>query len=378
MIGIEKVLKCSSEQYYFEVRKSDENAFWEYCKANDILYSPSVKKDFESVFEKPLVHVLINHLSVISVNGEPHDTTNVIRFRFEDILNDRLLPIRDTVMFMDKFDIPEGETYIPEFITAIVLPVLKRPGDINRLYKGMANRETDPPVIYYKGSYKQAEELRRRFGTKDMYGENGPVKIIPSGEDVRDNQAYTRRDGNELYGYVKRWVLNSDGMPMLLNFDEIMDYYLIPAEVKELNAYTIRCLDPNAIIYRNVYVKRNGEPEKKEYLQVCIHSKEFEFKLAQLLHKLGVWDVISVIKTETNYRNEKAIEICASSSFPAIYKKVVYHHASDEPVIPDALNIDISERSQIGHILYLALATYKNSHNWLYEINSNQFTFTIE
>ena len=85
-----------------------------------------------------------------------------------------------------------------------------------------------------------------------------------------------------------------------------------------------------------------------------------------------------MIKTETNFRNEKAIELCASSSFSTIYKKVVYLHANDEQVIPDALNIDISERSQIGHILFLALAAYKNSHKWLYEINSNQFTFTIE
>lgn len=376
MIEIRNVLKCSGEQYCFEVKKTEESAFWEYYKDSDIHICDKVKN---TTFDKPELCFVFNLTSVIDVCDKNDDFVKHWKhFRFEDIMNNRLLPIWNNVMFMEKFNIPDDETYIPEYIEAIVLPVLKRPGDINRLYKGMAKRSTNPPIIYYKGSYKQAEELRRRFGTKDMYGENGLVSVIPSGRDVRDNQAYTRHDKNELYNYVSRWVLDSEGMPRLLNFDEIMDYYLIPAEVKMLNAYTIRCLDPNTIIYRNVYVKRNGEPEKKEYLQVCIHSKEFEFKLIQLLNKLGVWDVISVIKTETNnFNKEGALELRAESSSTLVYEKVVYLHASDEPVIPDALNIDLSERGMIGHILFLALAAYKNSHKWLYEINSNQFTFTI-
>lgn len=374
MISFEELIKYH-ESFYFEVEKNEREEFLHYCVGWGLSWENKKiepQNDIHLVKENILycgknkIKKACNLLDDVQLNEIWH-------YRFEDIRNNRILPIIDGIAFMEKFDIPQNDedTYLPYGLKAIVLPVLNNPGDINKLYKGInKDKEWHSPDVYYKGSYAQTTELNRRFGTKELNSSKNHVCVIASGKDIRDNQAYILNKDDNLYSNIRRWIPDNNGIPRLLEYEDIMDSILIPGRI---DPRMIRCINPNSIINEHVYTDNESTDNEKheEYTQVFIHYQLFEYELLALLDKLKIDRYIKIIKT-VSYDKEMAYEFTIGKH-PTInsFKNITYYKTFDEEKLNDgSLELYIKDRHRVSHFLLMALAMYKQQNKWLSEIKS--------
>ena len=374
MIRIEELTKFSNH-FYILVDRKDYRNFLNYCIENNLAWRTGEKivteKDtlrcwnrmqiIDSKFVRPLKG------SALSMMANDMDS-----FYFSDIKNDRIIRYRGNTAFLEKFDIPQDHTFLDYRADEIVLPLLENPKDINRLFKGINDgREWKYRKIFYHGNYKQTSDLKKHFGIKELNSEDGHVAAIPNGCSVKDNQEHIIEYG--LYNYVPRWVFDEKGNPKILKYEEIMNSILVLAD---LDPKAIRCISPNAIIYTNIYL----DAEKTiPVTQIFIMSERFEKDVVIYLKMIGIEEYCKIIKQDT-YTKERVLVFSTTDPETPIfeYKGILYFDDFNSlSNIKNVLTLYTGEKHNVGHILFLALAAYKDSHRELFEINKNGFSFKI-
>ncbi|GEM_PF-4431721 len=374
MIRIEELTK-QSNRFYILMDKKNYRDFLSYCVENGLTWRSGENIDpkrdafrcwdrmqiIDGKFVRPLEG------SALSMMANSMDS-----FCFSDIKDDRIIRYRGNIAFLEKFDIPLDHTFLDYRADEIVLPLLENPKDINRLFKGINDgREWKYRKIFYHGNYEQTSDLKKHFGIKELNFENGHVSAIPNGCSVKNNQEHIIENG--LYNYVPRWAFDEKGNPRVLKFEEIMNSILVLAE---LDLKAIRCINPNAIIYTNIYL----DAEKTiPVTQIFIMSEKFEADVVRYLKMIGIEEYCKIIKQDT-YTKERALVFSTTDPETPIfeYKGIFYFDDFNSlSNIKNVLTLYTGEKHNVWHILFFALAAYKDSHRELFEINKNGFPFKI-
>ncbi len=372
MIRIEELTKLSNH-FYILVDRKDYRNFLNYCIENNLAWRTGKK----TVSEKDTLRCwnrmqIIDGKFVRPLKGSALSmmANDMDSFYFSDIKNDRIIKYRGNTAFLEKFDIPLDHTFLDDRADEIVLPLLENPKDINRLFKGINyGREWKYRKIFYHGNYEQTSDLKKHFGIKELNSEDGHVSAIPNGCSVKNNQEHIIENG--LYNYVPRWAFDEKDNLKILKYEEIMNSILV---LTELDPKAIRCINPNAIIYTNIYL----DSEKTiPVTQIFILDEKFEEGVVRYLKTIGIEEYCKIIKQDT-YNKEKAfIYNTTDMETPFFeYKGILYFDDFNSlSNIKNVLTLYTGEKHSVGHILFLALAAYKDSHEKLYEINGSNFVF---
>ncbi|MBQ6655138.1 MAG: hypothetical protein IJM79_06420 [Erysipelotrichaceae bacterium] len=256
------------------------------------------------------------------------------------------------LIFRDEVVFPQGGqlTYVPYGLKGIVLPLLERPADVNRLYKGI-NRDQPwkSPDIYYEGSYRQCLELEKRFGISELSSRDNHVNVYPWYE-TAGNPMPIRKEGKH-FEYIRYWDYDNDRIPKFLSDKQVMDSALLLGSVSTTEIKLIT--GPETAVYRPLRV--DGE----DYVQVCLHSPWCLERLRRLCQYKGLQRML-LIEHVLGYDDDFVFEISvADGSKHPIGDFVLYASQTRED---GGVFIDDSGAEKETYRNFIALGAEYHSH----------------
>lgn len=319
-----KDLFINNKKFFFDVKEDEYDEFKKYCINNDLYYTDSFDNVY-SLNDKWLCTRFMecknlkdddnkHSISSMFVSGMAiTKLSNYHHYKFSDIKNNRIIRYYKGCCILEKFDIPKSTSYLDSWYTKFVVPVLNNPNDINILFNNIDQNKQI--TIFYKGTYKQSEELKSFLNT------NKNINIVPYGLYIKDNQKHVIREDTK--EYVSRFVLDDNGLPRLLEYEEIMDSILVPNDIE---------LDDDTIIKRKVFLDKN---KKYPLTQIFVTSNASKNNILKLLNKQNINHAYIITKSGT-YNNDSAIKFRTDKgNLFHKFKGVIYHEKLEEKQIND-------------------------------------------